>query len=136
MRYDKQQRKENKIKDELTKLKSSHAHLHSVVESLMHESRRFSAEITSYSEELSRISIGTTGRIKELSDTIFYTAGLLSSRMAFSDFELNPQSIRKQLPVRTSIYKKFDKARYILSKEAKDKFIQIKFYGNSMMELD
>ena len=144
MRYDKQIRKEGKIKCELTqtqenleRLQNKYDHLHSVVEALMHESRRFSAEIASYSDELSRLAANSAGsQTKELAETIFYTAGLLSSRMAFSDFELNPQSLSKQLPVRTGIYKKFDKARYVLSKQARAKSVQIKFVGKSSIELD
>lgn len=155
MRYDKQKRRAEKTEKELVasgeklkklldesrvdlqKLNLSHTHLQSVVESLMHESRRFSSAISSYAEELGRKSAEITdSRIKDLADTIFYTSGLLSSRMAFSDFELNPQSISRQSLLRTGIYKKFDKTRYILSKQARQKEVEIKFIGNSLLEID
>jgi len=69
-------------------------------------------------------------------DTIFYTAGLLAARMAFSDFELNPQLISRQARLRTGIYKKFDKACHILTKEARAKGVPIKFIGNSTFEIE
>lgn len=144
MKYDKKIRQEHKLEQALVSLRSKHEgtlrdylHLQSVVQSLMHESRRFSAEIAASVDELSKIATGNANsRISELSDTIFYSVGLLSSRMTFSDYELNPQSIQRQTLVRTGIYKKFDKSRHILAKQAKEKALKIRFSGNSSMEID
>ena len=144
IRYDKKIRQEQKHEEALTqwrlkyeRLSKEHSHLQSVVQSLMHESRRFSAEIAANADELSRFANGSgNGRISELADTIFYTVGLLSSRMTFSDYELNPQSMHRQTLIRTGIYKKFDKSRHILAKQAKEKTLTIKFDGNSTMEID
>lgn len=144
MRYDKKIRKAEKKEGELVacqaelhRLTESHKNLKKVVESLMHESRHFSAEIASYAEELCRQCDATTDRrVKDLADTVFYTAGLLSSRMVFSDYELNPQSIIRQVRLRTGIYKKFDKARHILMRKACQKKIDIKFSGTSIIEID
>lgn len=144
MRYDKENRKAEKFasdlqqtKDELGILQKKHEHLKLVVEGLMHEARRFSAELSAGAEDLSKHLNGASdARAKDLVETIFYTTGLLSSRMAFADFELNPQVLSRQLRLRTGIYKKFDKARYILSKKARAKNVVIKFSGNSQLEID
>lgn len=144
MRYDKNIRKVEKVsselqraRDDLDALKRKHEHLNLVVEGLMHEARRFSGELSAGAEELSRHLNGAAdARAKDLAETVFYTTGLLSSRMAFADFELNPQVMSRQIKLRTGIYKKFDKARHILSKRAKTKNIEIQFVGKSQLEVD
>lgn len=144
MRYDKAIRRSEKAKEasartaeQLEAAKKENALLRAVMEGVMHEVRRFNAEISTYSEELNQLLNGEADpKVKDLAETIFYTAGLISSRMTFADFELNPQVLSRQLRIRSGIYKKFDKARHILSKNAKQKNISIDFSGRSTFEID
>lgn len=143
MRYDKINKRNIKISDELENLKKSYGQLKiqndmlsSALNGMMHEVRRFSSELSDYAEGISKLTNNQTGRIKELSDTIFFTSGMLASRLAFTDIELNPAAIRLQFKTRTGIYKKFDKARHILMNRAKSKQINILFKGNSIKEFD
>ena len=144
MRYDKTIRRSKKAKEasaktteQLEAVKKENALLRAVMEGVMHEVRRFNAEISTYSEELNQLlNDKADTKVKDLAETIFYTAGLVSSRMTFADFELNPQVFSRQLRIRSGIYKKFDKARHILSKNAKQKSIGIVFSGHSTFEID
>lgn len=143
MRYDKAIRKNNKISNELDNLKIESERLRkqnevlsSALNGMMHEIRRFSGELSDYAEGISKLTAGQNGRIKELSDTIFFTSGMLASRLAFTDIELNPAAVSKQFKIRTGIYKKFDKARHILINRAKSKQININFKGSSVNEFD
>jgi len=143
VRYDKIIKKNNKIADELDnlrreseQLKKQNAVLSSALDGTMHEVRRFSGELSDYAEKISRLTAGQSGQIKDLSDTIFFTSGMLASRLTFTDIELNPAAVSKQFKIRTGIYKKFDKARYILFNRAKSKQISINFKGNSVNEFD
>lgn len=144
MRYDKAIRRSEKAKEDsaraieqLEATKKENALLRAVMEGVMHEVRRFNAEISTYSEELNQLLNGKADpKVKDLAETIFYTAGLVSSRMTFADFELNPQVLSRQLKIRSGVYKKFDKARHILSKNAKQKSIEITFSGRSMFEIE
>lgn len=144
MRYDKAIRKLEKAKESSIKVyeqleatQREHEHLKTVMQGVMHEVRRFNAEMSAYSEELNQLLTGKADpKIKDLAETIFYTAGLVSSRMTFADFELNPQVLSRQMRMRSGIYKKFDKARHILSKNAKQKNVEIFFTGRSTFEID
>lgn len=145
MKYDKIIKRTNKVEDELKKIKEEceivkkqNEKLSTALDGVMHEVRRFSSELSTYAESLGKLITSTNqeGQIKELSNTIFYTSGMLASRLAFTDIELNPEAIRLQLKVRTSIYRKFDKARHILINRARSKQVQIIFKGNSNSEFD
>lgn len=141
MRYDKFNRKISKLNDEIMRsktefeqLRKENEELKSVLIGMMHEIRRFSGEISNHSEQVSKLTTDGSKKIKELSETIFYTSEMLASRLAFTDIELNPGTIHHQHKFRTVIYKKFDKARYILSKRASSKQLKINFIGNSLSE--
>lgn len=144
MRYDKQNKRLEKLQRELeeakklaAKAEGERARLYSVLDGIMHETRRLNAEVSSACEDLSRkISRGELGNIDDDADRIFYTSGLISSRLTFADFEINPQSIGRQTKVRAGIYKKFDKARMVLSRAARRKHLNIEFKGNSYIEID
>jgi predicted nucleic acid-binding Zn-ribbon protein len=95
VRYDKIIKKNNKITDELDnikkeleQLKKQNDVLSSALDGTMHEVRRFSGELSDYAEKISRLTTGQNGKIKDLSDTIFFTSGMLASRLAFTDIEL------------------------------------------------
>jgi len=107
-----------------------------VLDSTLHELRRFSAEISTYAEELSKNLefVEVDAKIKHNAETIFYLSGMISSRLAFTDLELNPMAVVGVQTVRSGIYKKFDKASHILFRRARDKGVQVKFAGNSRRE--
>lgn len=145
MRYDKIIRRKtkeleeiNNIKQENENLKEECEKLRSALNGTMHEVRRLSSEISNHSENFSKLAstLSLEGQLKDLSNTIFFTSGMLASRLAFTDIELNPQAIRLQLRVRSNLYKKFDKARHILLNRAKGKQVYINFKGNSNFEFD
>jgi len=104
----------------------------------MHEVRRFSGELCSYSEELNKIvsKNDPVDRINNLGETIFHTSGMLSARLGFTDIELNPLTIQKQIRLRSGIYRKFEKSQRILSQKAKYRNIKIIFEGTSYFEID
>lgn len=143
MRYDKVNKKYNKIIEEKEALQSKYDELDNsfsktkaVLESTMHEVRRFSGELSHHAEELSKNSTYNSSYISDLAETIFYTSGLLTARLGFTDIELNPTSITKQTPLRTGVYKKFEKSSRVLKKQAKAKNIDISFQGNSYLNID
>lgn len=108
------------------------------LDSTLHEVRRFSSEISANADSLSKQlrQYGADERIQELCETVFYTSGMISSRLAFTDLELNPASVRLQLEVRTGLYKKFEKARHVLAYRARVQHTPIRLIGNSYMEID
>ena len=143
MRYDRIIKKANRstvemsnLKDELANLRKHNDTLLSALNGMMHEVRSFSGELSDYAEKICRLTTDQPGRIKELSDTIYFTSGMLASRLAFTDIELNPAAIRLQNKIRTGIYKKIDKSRHILLNRAQSKQIRINFKGNSIKEFD
>ena len=70
-------------------------------------------------------------QIKDKINTIYHTSSMISSRMVYADLELNPNSLRQQMKFESNIYKKFDKATYILNEEARKSRKEIKFIKNT-----
>lgn len=141
--YDKQNKRINSMRDEIEKLKEDNRKLNDeninireILDSTLHEVRRFSSQLSNFSERLSRQSCDSLHDVSKLAQSIFYTAGMISSRLAYTDIELNPSVLSSQTCVRSGIYKKFDKASRILAEEAKRKKVEIKFLGESHMEID
>ncbi|WP_081682224.1 ATP-binding protein [Pseudacidovorax intermedius] len=142
MRYDKQNRKILELSGKLALLEKQNADLKTdaantkeILNNTLHEIRRFSAQISKFCEKLSR---DTTGQ-KNLNQTAlsaFYTAGMISSRLAYTDIELNPRAIESQIPIRSGIFKKFDKAKRILAEEAKNKSVNVSLIGESRTEIE
>lgn len=142
MRYDKQQRRLaqrdaeiKRLKDENQRLFSETKHVKEILDSTLHEVRRFSAQLTKFSERLSRDTDGQA-QLNQAAQSIFYTAGMLSSRLAYTDIELNPRAIESQTAIRSGIYKKFDKAKRILAEEARNKGVTVQLIGESRDEID
>jgi K+-sensing histidine kinase KdpD len=143
MRYDKINKKNKKVLDEYNSLKLEHENLlkeklkiETVLKNTMHEIRCFSGELSHYTEELNKsICCINNEKVKELAETIFYTSGLLTARLGFTDIELNPSVISRQLPLRMGVYKKFEKASHVLRKKAAAKNLNISFQGNSYLEI-
>lgn len=128
-----------KLNDELVNLKALHQKVSQVLEGTLHEVRRFSGEISSHAEQLNKIlTNGAPLQIQtsEIANTIFFTSGMLSARLAFADLELNPSGVAIQVRTTSIIYKKFEKARHILAMKARAKNINIKFQGNSFFSQD
>lgn len=127
------------LKDDLFKTKESLKNVSQVLEGTLHEVRRFTGEIAAHSEQLNKILSGVITSqmpISEIANTIFFTSGMLSARLAFADLELNPASVAIQSRINSIIYKKFEKARHILAMKARAKNINIKFQGNSFYSQD
>lgn len=142
MRYDKQNRRIERLQAEITDLKAQNTYLaneaHGIKEILgrtLHEVRRFSALLTKFAERLSRES-ESQPQINQPAQSVFYTASMISSRLAYTDIELNPRALESQTVVRSGIYKKFDKARRILAEEARDRSVSIRLDGESRVEID
>lgn len=142
MRYDKQNRKQEQLKEEVERLRIENNRLHAqsrsvqeILDSTLHEVRRFSAQLSKFAERLSRDTDGQQ-QLNQTALSVFYTAGMISSRLAYTDIELNPRALESQTAIRSGIYKKFDKARRILAEEARDRRINIRLEGESRVEID
>jgi len=142
MRYDKQNRKlaalQAKIailKDQNTSLTNEAGRIKEILDSTLHEVRRFSAQLSKFSERLSRETEGQP-QVNKAALSVFYTAGMISSRLAYTDIELNPRALESQTAVRSGIYKKFDKGQRILAEEARDRDVTIQLVGESRIEID
>lgn len=142
MRYDKQNRRLEQLHAEIAELKMQNSrltteahHVKAILDSTLHEVRRFSAQLTKFSERLSRDTEGQA-QLNQAALSIFYTAGMISSRLAYTDIELNPCALESQTAIRSGIYKKFDKAKRILAEEARDRSVTIRLNGESRVEID
>lgn len=142
MRYDKQNRRLDRLQAEIKDLKARNTcladeakNIKAILDSTLHEVRRFSAQLTKFSERLSRETECHT-QLNQTALSVFYTAGMISSRLAYTDIELNPRALENQTTVRSGIYKKFDKTRRILAEEARDRRVTIQLEGESRVEID
>ncbi len=142
MRYDKQNRKLDALNAETVRLREQNSSVYAeaqnikeILNSTLHEVRRFSAQLTKFSERLSRETEGQP-QINNTVQSVFYTAGMISSRLAYTDIELNPRAIESQTVVRSGIYKKFDKANRLLAEEARQKGVSVRLVGESRIEID
>ncbi len=142
--YDKQNRQFEKLRKErdealssFKKLEEDRSRLYSILDGIMHETRRLNSEIGSACEDVSK-SIANKNYIQasRYADDAFYSSGLISSRLTFADFEINPDSLLRQPKYSAGIYKKFDKARRILSRAAKRKSVKVLIQGPSHNEIE
>lgn len=111
------------LKHEIARLNTS---IFTISEALHH---KFESEPNS--KELKKFFKQIKGKI----NTIYHTSSMISSRMVYADLELNPNSLRQQMKFESNIYKKFDKARYILIDEAHKSKKEIKFKGTSYFSI-
>lgn len=142
MRYDKQNRRVAQLQVEIVGLKEQNAqltsevhHVKTILDSTLHEVRRFSAQLSKFAERLSR-DTEEEPQLNQAALSIFYTAGMISSRLAYTDIELNPRALESQTVIRSGIYRKFDKAKRILAEEARDRGVTIQLSGESRIEID
>jgi len=145
MRYDKVNRKISALAQQLNELSARYAKLEAdylktkrALDSTLHEVRRFSGELSSYSGHLSEHleERRADSEARELCETIFYTSGMISSRLAFTDLELNPAAVMLQVPLRAGIYKKFEKATHVLSLKARLRHVSMQMKGASFLEIN
>lgn len=142
--YNKQNRRLEKalaevrqVEAERLKAEQERDKLHSILSGMMHETRRLNLEINSFCEDLSKcLASGDHGGMRDNAESVMFASGLISSRLTFSDFELNPESLNRQGRIRAGIYKKFDKSRRLLIKSWRRKRVAIRFEGNSYAEID
>lgn len=128
-----------RLEAELRRITLLHQKVAQVLEGTLHEVRRFSSEISAYAEQLHRLiapASGAPSQSTHLADTIFFTSGMLSARLAFADLELNPANVGTQIRTNAGVYKKFEKARHILGLKARSKNIAVRFQGQSFFSLD
>lgn len=142
MRYDKHIRRLDRLNAEIADLKAQNERLcadarniRDILDSTLHEVRRFSAQLNKFAERLSRDTEGQP-QVNQTALSLFYTAGMISSRLAYTDIELNPGALENQTVIRSGIYKKFDKAKRILAEEARDRQVTIRLDGESRVEID
>lgn len=146
MKYDKINRRTTNLSERLSvaeralsDMRQQHEFVSDTLNSVLHEIRRLSAELASRAEQLSRriASPSNSGLSPiELSDAIMYMAGMMASRLALTDLELNPKAIETQTFTRAGIYRKFDKAVRVLSLRAREKRVKIDVKGTSFMKIE
>jgi signal transduction histidine kinase len=142
--YDKQNRQLAKLIKEkyeavaaASKAESERARLYSILDGIMHETRRLNSEIASACDDISKsIAKSDFNQASLDADDAFYASGLISSRLTFADFEINPDSLTRQTKYSAGVYKKFDKARRILFRTAKRRAININIKGPSRNEIE
>lgn len=144
MRYDKQNNKlyrltgqVDQLREDKRRLENERDRLKNILDGILHETRRLNREIGDFCDDLS-LSVRTnnvTG-INDNAESVMFTSGLISSRLTFAEFELNPQSLSLQGKARIGIYRKFDKSKRLLQKAARRKECKIAFEGNSYAEID
>ncbi|WP_026019928.1 sensor histidine kinase [Komagataeibacter europaeus] len=122
------------LKKEIYQLKNEKKDVLDVLNSTLHEVRRFSAQLSKFSERLCRETEGLP--INQTATSIYFTAGMISSRLAYTDIELNPRAIENQTTIRSGIFKKFDKARRILAEEARNNDVTITLDGECFVEIE
>jgi signal transduction histidine kinase len=101
-----------------------------ILNNTLHEIRKFSAQISKFCEKISR-DTPESNPLHNTAQSAFYTAGMISSRLAYTDIELNPNAIENQTTVRSGIFRKFDKAKRILAEEAKNRAVDLRLTGES-----
>lgn len=144
MRYDKTNRAYERLKvkaeereSQVAELQIELSRLQVALDGTMHEIRRFSGELSKQCEDLSKLATRHgNSNLSALAQTALFTSGMISARLAYTDIELNPQAIRKQHTLRVGIYKKFEKAKYILGRASVDKRVKIKLSGGSHTEIE
>lgn len=145
--YDKQNKKIQQLEQKISLLKSDIKEQKNINDSfynLKHEIARLNTSIFTISEALHHKFESEPNakelkknfkQIKDKINTIYYTSSMISSRMVYADLELNPNALRQQMQFESNIYKKFDKARYILIDEARKSKKEIKFNGQSFFSI-
>lgn len=101
-----------------------------LISGVFHEVRRLSRDINSQSMELIK-RLRDDESTSTIVDNILATLQLLSIRVDSYELYSNPQAITSATQPNIIIYKKFDKAKFILTSQARAKRININFQNQS-----
>lgn len=117
------------LREENKYLRTEIDRIERILNSTMHDAREFSSIISDRSDHLLKLQRYDEGVVKNIN----VTSGMLSARFGFTDFEITPHDIDKQVKEDVVVYQKFDKARYLLNhiNEYRDTYIE--FHGESYM---
>lgn len=108
-----------------------------VVNSALHEVRRFSSQLKMFSTKVVREIDGQyKDSVQQAAQSVIYISEMISARLAYMDIELNPNAIENQTLVRAGIYKKFDKSKRLLSEAARRREVRVNLNGVSRMEIE
>lgn len=136
MQYEKQNRREDRLREKIRveqanaeAAKSDRDRVFEVLNSTMHEVRSLTSELTSQAADLARKLNGQEHESQAA--TVLHTSEMITARLAYTDLQLNPDAISRQTKIPAGLYKKFEKARYVLGQSAKAKNLVINFNGNS-----
>jgi signal transduction histidine kinase len=136
VRYDKQLRKldairqrAEKAESELARAREEATAFRGALESTMHEVRRLTSSLSGYANTLHQSDVPQ--QFRENVATVLHTSGMITARLAYTDIQLNPGAISGEVWMDAGLYKKFEKARYVLAQKAKQHRIDILFHGES-----
>lgn len=108
-----------------------------LMNSSLHEIRKFNAEIKRLSEELMVSTDPNNVEIIKNVKTIFAASSLISVRLNIFDFDENPGIVTSSNPYTAAVYGKFEKSAHVLEVYAKRKSVTIKpFKGRSYKKID
>lgn len=108
----------------------------SLVHGILHEVRRLNRDIDAHGTALMKnVQLESSG-IKDIAENIFATIKLISIRIDSYELFKNPSTITSGRQPNIAVYKKFDKARYILGAQYRKKKIRINFNNESYFSID
>jgi signal transduction histidine kinase len=99
-----------------------------LIRGILHEVRRLSREIESQRCELRNYQVPNK-KTTAIIENIYATTQLISTRIDTYELYKNPSAITKATQPCIDIYKKFDKARFIIDAQANNKDIKLSFSG-------
>lgn len=120
----------------LTTLESSTITETSLIRGILHEVRRLSREIESQRDEL--ISHYLAGNVKATAiiENIYATTQLISKRIDSYELFKNPSAITRAFQPNINIYRKFDKARFVIDTQSIKRNIPIHFVGECHLAIE
>ncbi len=106
-----------------------------LMNSSLHEIRKFNTEIKNLSEEI--MDPNNQNNVEKNAKAIFAASSLISVRLNIFDFDENPRIVTSSTPYSASVFGKFQKSAHVLEVRAKRKSVTIKnFVGNSFKKID
>jgi len=104
----------------------------------IHEVRKLNGEIKKQAEHASLLYKkieNIDDLLKFRIDNIYHTSSLISIRLDFYDWQMNPDLINSMPKIPVEIYKKFDKVRHCLNNYCNTNNITIRFEGESFTSI-
>ena len=105
----------------------------------IHEIRKLNREIKSQAEHASQLyelSNIDNQYLKFRIDNIYHTSSLITTRLDFYDWQLNPELINAVQRTQIGMYKKFDKVKRCLTSHSSAKEVNIEIQGESYTTID